>query len=68
MLILSVDRLSEGGVPPDPNMVALGLPFNVQDQASKNQAAGDAYMSLLLFDRLGPVPPAPGPLLGSRKQ
>ena len=66
VLILSVDRLSEGGAPPDPNMVALGLPFNVQDQASKNQAAGDAYMSLLLFDRLGPVPPAPGPLLGSR--
>jgi len=66
VLILSVDRLSEGAVPPDPNMVALGLPFNVQDQASKNQAAGDAYMSLLLFDRLGPVPPAPGLLPGSR--
>jgi hypothetical protein len=47
-------------------MVALGLPFNVQDQASKNQAAGDAYMSLLLFDRLGPIPPGPGPLPGWR--
>ena len=55
VLIFSVDRAAVGGVPPDPNLVALGYPFNVQDQASKNQAASDAFMSLTLFDRFGPA-------------
>jgi hypothetical protein len=59
--IFSVDRDAVGAVPPDPNLVALGFPFNVQDQAAKNQAAGDAFMSLFLLNRLGPLP-----LKGSR--
>jgi len=55
--IFSVDRPAIGGVPPDPNLVALGFPFNVQDQAAKNQAAADAFMSLFLLNRFGPIPP-----------
>jgi hypothetical protein len=58
--IFSVDREAVGAVPPDPNLAALGYPFNVQDQASKNQAASDAFMSLSLFDRFGPVAPIRG--------
>lgn len=57
VLIFSVDRGSVGSVPPDPNLFALGFEFNAFDQAQKNQEAGDAFMSLLLFTRLGPVPP-----------
>lgn len=59
VLTFSVDRESEGAVPPDPIFVGLGLPFNVQDQANKNQAAGDEYMSLTLFTRFGPLPAPP---------
>ena len=57
VLLFSVDRISEGSVPPDETLVGLGFPFNVQDQSVKHQAAGDAYMSLLLFTRLGAIPP-----------
>lgn len=57
VLIFSVDRLAIGGAPPDPDLVSMGFPFNVLDQALSNQAAGDAFMSLLLFTRLGPIPP-----------
>ena len=32
MLLFSVDRISEGSVPPDATLVALGFPFNIQDQ------------------------------------
>ncbi|MBU0639238.1 MAG: hypothetical protein KKB50_10275 [Planctomycetes bacterium] len=63
VLVFSVDRGASGNVAPDPVLVARGQPFNVQDQAAKHQASGDAYMSLLLFDRSGPIPPSP--LLGS---
>jgi hypothetical protein len=59
VVIFSVDRPAVGGVPPDPNLAALGFPFNVQDQATKNQAASDSFMSLRLFDRFGPIPPSP---------
>ncbi|MFQ5807249.1 MAG: hypothetical protein ACE5I3_12440, partial [Phycisphaerae bacterium] len=59
-IIFSVDRDALGAVPPDPNMVAFGFPFNVQDQAIKNQAASDAFMPLFLLDRFGPIPPQPG--------
>lgn len=61
VVIFSVDRTAIGGVAPDPQLVALGFPFNVKDQATKNQAGGDLYMSLLLFDRFGYIPPAPLP-------
>jgi hypothetical protein len=60
VLIFSVDRLAIGDAPPDPVLVSMGFPFNVLDQALKNQAAGDAYMSLLLFTRMGPIPPGRG--------
>jgi hypothetical protein len=57
VLIFSVDRAAVGDAFPDSVLVSMGFPFNVQDQASKNQAAGDAFMSLLLFTRTGPIPP-----------
>ncbi len=63
-LILSVDRNAVGAVPPDPTLVAQGFFYNVQDQSLKNQEAGDAFMSLLLFDRVGPIPPGLGPAMG----
>lgn len=70
-LLFSVDRDTVGGVPPDPQLVALGIPHNVRDQAlvppdylvPKGQAAGDQFMSLRLFTRQGlqaPIPPDPG--------
>lgn len=55
VVLLSVDREAVGAIPPDPNLVTLGYPFNVQDQAAKNQAASDAFISLSLFDRFGPA-------------
>ncbi|RMF76830.1 MAG: hypothetical protein D6744_12000 [Planctomycetota bacterium] len=60
-LLFSVDRETIGIVPPDPNLVALGLPFNVLDQAQKNQQAADVFMGLRSFNRFGPLP-APRPL------
>lgn len=54
VLTFSVDRATQGLVPPDPVLVSLGFPYNVLDQASKRQAPGDEYMSLTLFDRNGP--------------
>ncbi|MCH8147888.1 MAG: hypothetical protein IH987_07820 [Planctomycetes bacterium] len=58
-ILISVHRESVGSVPPDPNLVAQGVPYNVTDQAEKGQAAGDQCMSLDLFTRAG------GPLPGS---
>jgi hypothetical protein len=55
-ILFSVDRFAIGAVPPDPSISAI-FPFNVQEQAAKNQAAGDIFMSLLLFNRDGPIPP-----------
>jgi len=62
VVIFSVDRSAVGAVAPDPGLVAAGRPFNVQQQAGLNQEAGDAFMSLLLFDRSGIVPPGPKPV------
>jgi len=56
VLVFSVNRHSVGAVGPDPFLVSLGFPFNVQDQASKGQASGDAFMSLQLFNGFGVVP------------
>ncbi len=47
-VVFSVDSQSRGVRRQDPLLVALGLPFNVFDQAGKNQAAGDMYMALQL--------------------
>jgi hypothetical protein len=55
VLTFSVDRATAGLVPPDPVLVSLGFPYNVQDQSAKRQAPGDEYMSLTLFDRNGPL-------------
>lgn len=54
-LLFSVDRFAQGSVPPEPALEAAGFPFNVQDQADfdREQAAGDAFMALTLFDRDG---------------
>lgn len=57
-ILFSVDRDSVGGPPPEPSLVAVGLPFNVTNQAAKNQEAGDVFVSLLDFTRAGPVPPS----------
>lgn len=54
-IVFSVDRRAVGAVPPDPGLAAQGFAFNVQDQAAKNQAAGDAYIPLALFNRFGPI-------------
>lgn len=54
-LIFSVDRFAQGNVPPDPALVGAGFPFNVFEQSNRGQAAGDAFMSLTLFTRSGPV-------------
>ncbi|MGD8454116.1 MAG: hypothetical protein PVJ57_20065 [Phycisphaerae bacterium] len=49
-LLLSVTRVTVGGPPPEPMLSALGLPFNVTDQAERGHAAGDQFMSTILFD------------------
>lgn len=52
-ILVSVDRATLGGVPPDPDLVNQGVPYNVADQAGKGQAAGDQFMSLTLYTRAG---------------
>ncbi len=61
LLLFSVDRQSRGIAPPDPNLVALGYPFNVTNQAARGQQAADAFATLDLFDQTGVIPPTPGP-------
>lgn len=56
-LLFSVDRASVGAVPPDPGLVGIGRPFNVQQQAALHQAAGDLFMTAQLFNISGPVDP-----------
>lgn len=51
----SVDRATVGGTDPDPNLVADGFPYNAKQQAALNQAAGDDYFSLTLYQRSGPI-------------
>jgi len=58
-LLFSVDRTSTGGAPPDPTIVTAGFPYNVQQQAALNQAAGDLFMATRLFNLGGPLP-SPG--------
>ena len=49
--LFSVDRESPGVAAPDPDLVAVGLPYNVLDQAFRGHAAGDQFMSTTLFSR-----------------
>lgn len=58
VLLFSVDRASVGTAPPDPGLVDDGIPYNMQDQASRGQAASDLFMSLDAFTRAGKVRPA----------
>jgi len=60
VLLFSVDRATVGVVPPDPNLVAAGVPFNVLDQAVRGQVAGDEFMTLAVFVRGGPEGPRDG--------
>ncbi len=53
-ILFGVDRSSVGGAPPDPGLVGLGFPYNMQQQAGLGQAAGDIFMATQLFDRAGP--------------
>lgn len=55
-LLFSVDRTSNGELPPDPFLVSQGFLFNVQHQAAHGQQAGDVYMGLLQYTRFGPLP------------
>lgn len=48
-VLFSVDRATVGAVPPSSILTAQGVPFSVQDQAAKGQAAGDQFISLDLF-------------------
>jgi hypothetical protein len=49
VLLFSVDRLTVGVEPPDPFLVSEHVPYNVLDQAMREHAAGDQYMSLIVF-------------------
>ncbi len=55
-VLFSVDRATIGLMPPDPSLVAINRPFNVLEQAAKNQASADLFMSTQLFDLSGPHP------------
>lgn len=53
VFLLSVDRATMGVAPADPVLVELGVPYNVLDQAARGHAAGDEYMSTMLFTLVG---------------
>jgi len=59
-LLFSVDRATVGIQPPDPNLVAAGVPFNVVDQAARGHAAGDEFITLAIFVRMGLGGPSGG--------
>ncbi len=52
-LVFSIDRLSVGVTPPDPELVHACIPYNAWDQARRGQAAGDAFESLSLYTSPG---------------
>ncbi|MBL8878379.1 MAG: hypothetical protein JNG88_04595 [Phycisphaerales bacterium] len=54
-VLFSVDRTSVGALPPDPLLVTFGFLYNVQNQATRGQEAGDVYMGLLQYTVDGPV-------------
>ncbi len=53
VLMFGVDRETAGGAPPDPAFAAMNRPFNVQDQANRNQEAGDLYITMDAYDFFG---------------
>jgi hypothetical protein len=52
-ILFSVDRDTVGVATPDPDLVALEVPYNALDQALRGQAAGDQFMSTTLYTREG---------------
>ncbi len=52
-LVFAVNRNATGAVAPDATLSSMGFPFNMQDQATRGHAAGDAFMSLTLFTVAG---------------
>jgi hypothetical protein len=54
-LLFSVGALSTGVAAPDPALIQQHVPYNVVDQAERGHAAGDQFMSTLLFTRSGGV-------------
>jgi hypothetical protein len=56
VVLFSVTDETQGLVGPDPGLVNQNLPYNVADQAAKNQVGGDQFMSLVLVTRNGPMP------------
>lgn len=48
-ILFSVDRATIGAATPASTLIVDGVPFNVQDQASKGHAACDLFISLDLF-------------------
>lgn len=59
VLLFSVSRDTQGTALPDPGLIALGIPYNVVDQADRGQQAGDEFMSTLWFTRSGASGGAP---------
>ncbi|MGD8452478.1 MAG: hypothetical protein PVJ57_11715 [Phycisphaerae bacterium] len=49
VLLLSVDENTVGVAPPDGNLAAMNVPYNVADQAARGHAAGDQFMSTRLI-------------------
>ena len=49
-LLFSMDRESAGAVPGNAELIELGVPYNAQDQVLRGHAAGDQFMSTLLFN------------------
>ena len=55
ILLFSVDLETIGVVGPDPDLIALNVPYNVMDQAALGQVAGDQFMSTQQFTQSGTV-------------
>jgi len=53
VLMFSVDKTTTGLNDPDTFLIDAGFPYNVADQANKNQAAGDAFLTTLIFSKEG---------------
>jgi|GEM_PF-998508 len=48
-LLFSVDGDTVGVIAPSPELVALGVPYNVSDQAQRGQVGGDQFLSTALL-------------------
>ena len=55
IFMFSVDRQTLGIVMPDPELTQAGYKHNACDQALYGQAAGDAFVSTIIFTKTGPL-------------